>query len=178
MPIKIHHITVKEFFTDLFSLSHTGVFSSMNDLFKVMPKHLNWIHVVTLMRPLQNRHFFEPFRSRLASVLYNPCAQKLKGTNWWPDILYQDFVVESRIHGSIKSSQSSRTWPNKAGPDHHTNTIMLDCWYDCRFMKCCVSITPDVTGRKPFSQMSWGSSQCFLPNVRQAFMFFLGSSGP
>ncbi len=101
--------------------------------------------------PLQNLHFVQPFRGGLAGVfgiivlLHNPSALELEVTNWWPDILLQDFLIECRIHGSINYGKSSRSWSCKAAPDHHTTTT-FDCWYDVLFMKCCVGFTPDVTG--------------------------------
>ncbi len=80
--------------------------------------------------------FLEPFRGGLAGVLeiivllHNPTALELEGTNWRPDILLQDFLIECRIHGSINFGKSSRSWSCKAAPDHHTTTTMFDCWYD------------------------------------------------
>ncbi len=95
--------------------------------------------------------FLEPFRGGLVGVfgiivlLHNPSALKLEVTNWWPDILLQDFLIECRIHGSINYGKSSRSWSCKAAPDHHITT-MFNCWYDVLFMKCCVGFTPDVMG--------------------------------
>ncbi len=74
--------------------------------------------------------FLEPFRGGLAGVfgiivlLNNPSALEL--SNWWPDILLQDFLIECRIHGSINYGKSSRSWRCKAAPDHHTTTTMLN----------------------------------------------------
>ncbi len=73
-------------------------------------------------------------------------SPELEVTNWRPDILLQDFLIECRIHGSINYGKSSRSWSCKAAPDHHTTTTMFDCWYDVLFMECCVGFTPDVTG--------------------------------
>ncbi len=79
--------------------------------------------------------FLEPFRGGLAGefgiivLLHNPSALELEVTNWWLDILLQDFLIECRIHDSINYGKSSRSWCCKAAPDHHT-TITFDCWYD------------------------------------------------
>ncbi len=127
----------------------------MNGLFKIMPQHLNWIYVQTLIWPLQNLNFvfLEPFRGGLAGLLgiivllHNPSALELEVTNWRPDILLQDFPIEGRIHGSINYGMSTSSWSCKAAPEHHTTTTMFDCcWYDVLFMKSCVGFTPDVTG--------------------------------
>lgn len=140
-------------------------FQAWTTFFKVKPQHLNRIQVRTLTRPLPNLHlgFFKPFWGGLAGVfwiivlLQNPSA--LQVTNWWPDILLQDFLVESRIHGSINPSKSSRSWSSKAAPDHHINTTIFDCWYDVLFLKCCVTFTTDVTGRKPSKKVQLLSLQ-------------------
>ncbi len=85
-------------------------------------------------------------------------------TNWWPDILLQDFLIECRIHGSINYGKSSRPWSCKAASDHHTTTTMLDCWYDVLFMKCCVGFTPDVTGHAPSKRSTFVTSATeYLP---------------
>ncbi len=70
----------------------------MNRLFKFMPQHLNRIQVRTLTRPLQSLHF----------VCHSE-VDLLEVTNRWPDIVLQDFLVDSRIHGSIYHSKSSRS---------------------------------------------------------------------
>lgn len=55
---------------------------------------------------------------------------ELQSTNWWPDFLLQDILVEIRIHGSISYCKSSRCWSRKAAPDHHTTTTMWDSLYE------------------------------------------------
>ncbi len=79
-------------------------------------------------------------------LLHNPSALELEVTNWQPDILLQDFLIECRIHDSINYGKWSRSWSCKAAPDNHTTTTMFDCWYDVLFMKCCVGFTADVMG--------------------------------
>lgn len=72
----------------------------------VLPKHLNHVYVRTLTRPLQNIFLiFEPIRGGLVGVfqiivlLPNPSNDGLT---------FQDFLVRSRIHGSISYNKSSR----------------------------------------------------------------------
>ncbi len=170
----------------------------MNRLFKVMPQHLNRIQVRTLTRPLQSLHFvfLQPFRGGFAGVfwiivlLQNPSSLQLEVTNRWPDNVLQDFLVDSRIHGSIYHSKSSRSWSSKTAPDHHTTTTIFYCWYDVLFLKCCVTFTPDEMGHTPSKKFNFclvspqsifpkvlGSSRCFLEKLRRAFMFFLLRSG-
>ncbi len=100
-------------------------------------------------------------------LLHNPSALELEVTNWWLDILLQDFLIECRIHGSINYGKSSRSWSCKAAPDHHTTTTMFDCWYDVLFMKCCVGFTPDVTGHTPSKKFNFCliSPQNICPKV-------------
>lgn len=52
-------------------------------------------------------------------LLHNSNVLALQGMNWWPDIILQDFLVESRIH---------------TVPDHHTTTTLSVCWYDATFI--------------------------------------------
>lgn len=66
----------------------------MSRLFRVLPQHLSWIQVRTLIRPLQRLHFtlLKPFRGGIAGVfwvtvlLQNLSALQLEVTNRWPDI--------------------------------------------------------------------------------------------
>lgn len=87
---------------------------------------------------------FQSFRGGLAGefqiiVLLRMPSVELEVTTWWPGILLQDFLVESKSHGSINYGKSSRSWSCKAAPDLHTTTT---CWYDVLFTKYCVSFTP------------------------------------
>ncbi len=73
--------------------------------------------------------FLRPFRCGLAGVLgiivllHNPSVLELEVTNWWPDILPKDFLMECRIHGSI-SYGSPR-------PSHYPHHVWLLVW--CSF---------------------------------------------
>ncbi len=100
-------------------------------------------------------------------LLHNPSALELEVTNWWPDILLQDFLIECRIHGSINYGKSSRSWSSKTAPDHHTTTTIFYCWYDVLFLKCCVTFTPDVMGHTPSKKFNFClvSPQSIFPKV-------------
>ncbi len=162
-----------------------------------MPHHLNRIQVRTLTRPLQSLHFvfLQPFRGGFAGVfwiivlLQNPSSLQLEVTNRWPDIVLQDFLVDSRIHGSIYHSKSSRSWSSKTAPDHYTTITIFYCWHDVLFLKFCVTFTPDVMGHTPSKKFNFclvspqstfpkvlGSSGCFLAKLRWAFMFFCSAA--
>ncbi len=158
----------------------------MNRLFKVMPQHLNRIQVRTLTRPLQSLHFvfLLPFRGGFAGVfwiivlLQNPSSLQLEVTNRWPDIVLQVFLVDSRIHGSIYHSKSSRSWSSKTAPDHHTTTTIFYCWYDVLFLKCCVTFTPDVMGHTPSKKFNFClvSPQSIFPKVLGIIKMFSGKT--
>ncbi len=117
--------------------------------------------------------FLQPFRGGFAGVfwiivlLQNPSSLQLAVTNRWPDIVLQDFLVDSRIHGSIYHSKSSRSWSSKTAPDHHTTTTIFYCWYDVLFLKCCVTFTPDVMGHTPSKKFNFWlvSPQSIFPKV-------------
>lgn len=97
-------ITDNESFTSLwrnfgpqyfFYFGHTGGFTSTNRLFRGM------------------------FGSCITQVCLNFRAR----TDGWT-VFLQDFVLEIKIHGSIKI---------KKAPDHHTNTTMFDyCFDQCK----------------------------------------------
>ncbi len=122
-------------------------------------------------------------------LLHNLSSLELEITNWWPDILLQDFLIEYRIYGSINNGKLSRLCSCKAASDHYTTTTMFDWWYDVLFMKSCVSFTPDVMGHTPFKKLIslispqnicpkvLGIIKKLLANVRQAIVFFLVNSG-
>lgn len=105
------------FFAELFSRSHSGRFSAR------------------LTRPLQNRNLvsFEPFRGGLALVLQivvslgNATVLEVQITDWWPDILPQNVLVESRIHDSVNYGKSPRAWSSKASQYHHITTTFHQC---------------------------------------------------
>ncbi len=128
--------------------------------------------------------FYQPFRGWFAGVfwiivlLQNPSSLQLEVTNRWPDIVLQDFLVDSRIHGSIYHSKSSRSWSSKTAPDHHTTTIIFYCWYENLFLKCCVTFTPDVMGHTPSKKFNFCHvrSRCFLAKLRLAFIFFCSAA--
>ncbi len=123
--------------------------------------------------------FLEPFRGGLAgefgiiALLHNPSVLELEFTNWWPDILLQDFLIESKIHSSISYGKSSRSWSCKAAPDHHTTINMFDCWCNVLFMKSVGfmqyetehTLSKNVTFvssiHRIFAQKSWGQLRCF-----------------
>ncbi len=85
--------------------------------------------------------FLEPFRGGLAGVfgiiilLHNPSALELELTNWWPDILLQDFQIECRIHGSINYGKSSRSW-SSLRPSHYHHHVWLLIWSSFYEMLC------------------------------------------
>ena len=103
---------------------------------------------------------FSFFRGGLLVCLdHCPAAEpnfaQLEVTNRWPDILLQDYLVDSRIHGSIYHSKSSRSRSSKTAPDHHTTTTIFYCWYDVLFLKCSVTFTPDVMGHTPSKKFNF-----------------------
>lgn len=72
-------------------------------------QHLSEVQVQTLTRPFENFYFitFEPFSDVFVLMpwivffLHNPVALELKLTEWWPNLLLQDFLSESRIYPSL-----------------------------------------------------------------------------
>ncbi len=122
-------------------------------------------------------------------LLQNPSSLQLGVTNRWPDIVLQDFLVDSRIHGSIYHSKSSRSWSSKTAPDHHTTTTIFYCWYDVLFLKCCYFYTR-CNGTHTFQKVQLLSRQSteYFPKILgdhqdvfwqnwDELMFFLLSSG-
>ncbi len=56
-------------------------------------------------------------------------------SNWWLDILLQDFLIEGRIHDSFDVWQVVQLLKIQSRPDHLTNTTIFDCWYDVFWWK-------------------------------------------
>ncbi len=111
-------------------------------------------------------------------LLQNLSSLQLEVTNRWPDIVLQDFLVDSRIHGSIYHSKSSRSWSSKTAPDHHTTTTIFYCWYDVLFLKCCVTFMPDVMGHTPSKKFNFClvSPQSIFPKVLGIIKMFSGKT--
>ncbi len=116
--------------------------SATFSLFKVMPQHLNRIQVRTWLGHSKVFILFFFSHSEVdllvcfgsLSCCRTQGSLQLEVTNRWPDIVLQDFLVDSRIHGSIYHSKSSRSWSSKTAPDHHTTTTIFYCWYDVLFL--------------------------------------------
>ena len=126
--------------------------------------------------------FFKPFRGGFAGVfrivvlLHDPRALEFEGTNWWPDVLLQDLLVNSRIHFSVNHSKLSWSWGSKAAPDHHAATTMLYCWHHVLFIKRCAIFMPDVTGCTPSKKFNFWliSPQNVSPKVMRIFKMLFG----
>ncbi len=90
---------------------------------------------------------------------HNPIAwvwgHKLTAWQNVTDILFHEFLLGCRIHGSINYGKSFSYWSCKAAPDHHTTTTMFDCWYDVLFIKCVAGFTPDGTGHAPSKKFNF-----------------------
>lgn len=143
----VFHIAVEKCplcFAELLKLSHTEMFLCMNRLFKVMPQHLNWVQVWTLTRPLQKPSFcfFLTIIAGLADVfwiivlLQNPLVSEPEVTNWWLAILFQDFLLDGKIHCSISHKQVVQSSLRPSYYHHHA-------WHDVLFKKYCGSFTID-----------------------------------
>lgn len=67
------------FFAELLWFSHTGAFLSVNDLFMVVPKHINWIWVQTLFRSLLLFVFLSHSEAglQLAGVSLSSCTSQV-----------------------------------------------------------------------------------------------------
>ncbi len=127
--------------------------------------------------------------SGIIVLLHNPNALELEVTNWRPDILLQDVLIECRIHGSINYEKSYRSWSCKAASDHHTTTTMFECW--CSFYEMLCWFYARFNGTHTFQNVkllfhrsteylhkSLGDNQyIFVANVRRAFLYFLVSNG-
>ncbi len=122
-------------------------------------------------------------------LLQNPSSLQLEVTNRWPDIVLQDFLVDSRIHGSIYHSKSSRSWAAK-----QPQTIMLPPPYFTvgmiSFSEMLCYFYTRCNGTHTFQKVQLLSRQSteyfpkelgiikiFSGKLRWAFMFFLLSSG-
>ncbi len=147
-----------------------------------MPQHLNRIQVRTLTRPLQSLHFvfLQPFRGGFAGVfwiivlLQNPSSLQLEVTNRWPDIVLQDFLVDSRIHGSIYHSKSSRSWSSKTSHYHHH--ILLLVW--CSFSEMLCYFYARCNGTHTFQKFNFClvSPQSIFPKVLGIIKMFSGKT--
>lgn len=62
--------------------------------------------------------------------LHNPVVLELHLTDWWPDVLPQDPLVESRIHIYLNYGESHWLWSSKVSSQHHTAASLLDRTYD------------------------------------------------
>lgn len=135
------------FFAELFELSHIGGVDYEWPIYRrVTACQLDSSQVSDKATPKPSetkQRVFQSFRGGLAGefqiiVLLRMPSVELEVTTWWPGILLQDFLVESKSHGSINYGKSSRSWSCKAAPDLHTTTT---CWYDVLFTKYCVRFT-------------------------------------
>ncbi len=95
-------------------------------------------------------------------------------SNWWLDILLQDFLIECRIHDSFDVWQVVQVLKIQSRPDHHTNNTIFDCWYDVLFMKCRAGFTSDVTGHTPSKKRNFCliSPQNICPKVLEIIKIF------
>lgn len=101
-----------------------------------------------------------PYVFQIIVLMYNLSTFELQGTNWWLDILLQDFEVESKIHDSIY--YVSCPGPEAAKQPQNI-TIPPPCMYNVLFMKCCVSFTADVTGFQPMKKKMLHQSTEYFP---------------
>ncbi len=106
-------------------------------------------------------------------------------SNWWPDILLQDFLIECRIHDSFDVWQVVQLLKIQSTPDHHHHVWLLVwcsfdemlCWFfiRCNGTRTFKKYTFVASVLRIFAQKSWGLSSYLLTNVRRAFVFFLVS---
>ncbi len=107
-------------------------------------------------------------------LLQNPSSIQLEVTNRWPDIVLQGFLVDSRIHGSIYHSKSSRSWSSKTAPDHHTTTTIFYCWYSFSEMLCYFYTRCDTISKK--FNFYLVSLQSIFPKVLGIIKMFSGKT--
>uniref|UniRef100_A0A0E9X2W8 Uncharacterized protein n=1 Tax=Anguilla anguilla TaxID=7936 RepID=A0A0E9X2W8_ANGAN len=104
-------------------------------------------------------------------LLRSPIMLQLQFMDRRPDILFTNFLAQSRNHGSLNNGKLSSSRGSKASPHHHTTNTMFDCWYVCR-AKSCICFTPRLCRPKSsnfyifvhrtLSQKVGGSSRCFF----------------
>lgn len=125
--------------------------------------------------------FNKPFRGgptgafRVIVLQHNPSALRLEAMNRWPDGLFQNILVEIKICVCIHYRKSSRSWSNKAAPDHHTTVSMMlffsDAVLDYMFLQCSTYVLSDhktisakVLMIKMFLHNSFFGQQWILPS--------------
>lgn len=108
--------------------------SSMNSLFKVLPRHLNGAQAEPRLCLLS----YSEMDLLQVVVSLHKLRLSFQIIDWQLDVLLQDFVVECRFHGSVNYCQSARLWRRKASPHHWATTTGHDGWSDVFIVDCCV----------------------------------------
>ncbi len=113
-------------------------------------------------------------------LLQNPSSHQLEVTNRWPDIVLQDFLVDSRIHGSIYHSKSSSPEAAK-----QPQTITLPATITVVFSEMLCYFYARCNGTHTFQKFNFclvspqsifpkvlGIIKMFSGKLRRVFMFF------